>query len=326
MARTPISFLAPVYNEASRIRNVIEHALCWADEIIIADKGSTDGTLDICRSYGDRVRVTPIPFTERGHEKMTDMPALASNDWIFYGTCSEIPTRQLIESCRAILDRDGGQIDLVYVPRRMYFFGLHFTADNWGVCHYPFLIHRTRTVVTNTIHDNFHAADPARTRRVPYSEDCCVHHLTHPTVGSFWKSSAQYFEVEARETKNPEKEIRQCLKNIDKLSQRVLVEGENWLPFYCSLASYELGKALYVWESSREAKTAAPYYSQLAQHLLHKEWNVPVEKASEPVEIADPIKQSGMLAGVKPILSATSRFPYMLIKITLGLKRLFGGK
>ena len=310
MNHVPISFIVPVYNEAARIRLVLEHATRWADEVIIADKGSTDGTLDICHSYGNKVRIQSIPFTKRGNEEMTLFPSYCQNEWIFLGTCSEVPTSKLINSCRSILDSKGDRLDLVLVPRHMYAFGLHCNNPDWGVCHYPFLFHRTRTRIVNDVHDNFHATDPSRIHRIPYSEDCCVHHMTYPTAKSFWLASQQYFEAEVQKPVSPDKAIRQCFKNIDRMAQKVLLDNENWVPFYCAFASYELGKALSIWEKNRSPQLAADIYKHLGESLLTSEW---LGQPRKP-----PVNSTGIfIRGLQPLAAFLAWLPYVLFKVTL---------
>ncbi len=55
-------------------------SVAWADETIVMDSGSTDGTQDICRALGAKVIVTedwpgPGPQRNRAIER-------ASGDWI----------------------------------------------------------------------------------------------------------------------------------------------------------------------------------------------------------------------------------------------------
>ena len=47
-----LSVLIPCKNERMNIRACIESVQALADEILIADSGSTDGTLDIVREIG----------------------------------------------------------------------------------------------------------------------------------------------------------------------------------------------------------------------------------------------------------------------------------
>ncbi|MGD0870446.1 MAG: glycosyltransferase family A protein [Bryobacteraceae bacterium] len=56
--------MIPVYNGAALIRRSIESALAQTypvSELIVVDDGSTDGTADIARSYGSRVRYLHQP-------------------------------------------------------------------------------------------------------------------------------------------------------------------------------------------------------------------------------------------------------------------------
>jgi glycosyltransferase involved in cell wall biosynthesis len=322
MPQVKISFIVPAYNEAARIGPVLEHATRWADEVVIMDKGSTDETLEICRNAGEKVFIRTIPFSERGHEKLSEIPGLVRNDWVFLGTCSEIPTKKLIEACRQILDQRESELDLVYVPRRMYAFGLHCSNPGWGVCHYPFLFHRRRARITDDVHDNFHAPDPTRTTRIPYAEDCCVHHMTYPTARSFWLASMQYFEAEIKKDLPPDKSIRQSFKNIERISQKVLQDGENWIPFYCAFVSYELGKALHVWEKARGRDEALLLYKNLTDHVLASEWT----HTSDPSAALPPAPRGVPVAGLKPLAATLARLPYLLIKGTMLLRKLRPGR
>lgn len=322
MLATKISFIVPAYNEAARIGAVLEHATRWADEVVVMDKGSTDGTLDICRKFEGKVCVQSIPYSERGHEKLSEIPGLVRNDWVFLGTCSEIPTKKVIEACRQILDQREAGLDLVYVPRRMYAFGLHCANPDWSVCHYPFLFHRRRARITDDVHDNFHAPDPARTYRIPYAEDCCVHHMTYPTARSFWMASMQYFEAEIKKDLPADKSIRQSFKNIERISQKVLQDGENWVPFYCAFVSYELGKALHVWEMARGKDQAPLIYKNLTEHVLAREWTHP----SGPGASLPPAPRGVSAAGVKPLAATLARLPYLLIKGTMLLRKIIPRK
>jgi glycosyltransferase involved in cell wall biosynthesis len=310
-ALAPMTFIVFAYNEVKRIRGVLDHATRWAAEVIVFDKGSTDGTREICQSYGDRIRLIPIPFSDRGHEDYATLfPQHATQEWIFFCTCSEIPTRKLIEVCTKLIAERGEELDLISVPRLMYFFGLHRSPSNGGVAYYPFLFHRDRAVITLEIHNNFHAKDPSRTYRILFAEDCCVHHMTHPTVRSFWLASLSYFEMEIKKDDEPETSIRDSFKNIEKLSKRMMLEGESWLPFYCALASYELGKALSVWEKAQGPGRATKRYEDLTQSLVASEWTG--ETASPRAKTVSVRVDSP--AALKPLVLVLAKLPYLLVK------------
>ncbi|MDP7294717.1 MAG: glycosyltransferase family 2 protein, partial [Vicinamibacterales bacterium] len=54
-------------------------SVAWADEIVIVDSGSEDGTTDVARRFTDRVTVRP--WAGYGDQK-NHAAGLASHDWI----------------------------------------------------------------------------------------------------------------------------------------------------------------------------------------------------------------------------------------------------
>jgi glycosyltransferase involved in cell wall biosynthesis len=70
--RIPITVVIATLNEAHRLGAALE-AVGWADEVIVADAGSTDGTTDIARSAGARVMTVAGQHdrsaTERRHRR-----------------------------------------------------------------------------------------------------------------------------------------------------------------------------------------------------------------------------------------------------------------
>ena len=59
-----ISILIPAHNEERSIKATVESCLNQtrqADQILVVDDGSTDGTAEILKSFGDKIQVTTIP-------------------------------------------------------------------------------------------------------------------------------------------------------------------------------------------------------------------------------------------------------------------------
>ena len=65
-------------NEASNIKRCLE-SVKWADEIIVVDSGSTDGTLEICKNY--HCKIIETEWLGFGRTKQIGVNA-AMNDWI----------------------------------------------------------------------------------------------------------------------------------------------------------------------------------------------------------------------------------------------------
>src|SRR5678815_3605781 len=89
-------------NEAAHIAAAINSA-SFADEVLIVDSGSSDGTTDIARSKG--VRVLTRAWT--GYVDQKNFAAQeASNDWIFSLDADERIPPALAEEIRSVLATD----------------------------------------------------------------------------------------------------------------------------------------------------------------------------------------------------------------------------
>ncbi len=278
-----ISYLVFAYNEEARIRAVLDQALAWADEVVVIDKSSTDKTSEICESYGSKIKHLIFPYSTQGQDDFQALVAATSCEWIYFATASEIPTKRLIESCRELLRTRGPDLDLIYVPRKRYMYGVHTPYGKLAdVTDYPFLIHRTRARVRDRIHTNFAATEKSRAGRIEYSEDCCVHHLSYPTVAACMHSHSQYMQVQALQTPDAEldfliqsqlREGVELLEEICVLQDAKAAVGEAWLGHYCTLAILRFGLCLHFWEK-RRSTDVKKHYQELAAALLNNEWSV----------------------------------------------------
>ncbi|PKN18022.1 MAG: hypothetical protein CVU71_10890 [Deltaproteobacteria bacterium HGW-Deltaproteobacteria-6] len=273
----PITFMITVYNEESRIRYVLEHAVRWADEIIVFIKASTDRTRAICEEFGERVKIIDRPFSPRGHGDTVGDAQQASNNWIFFGTASEIPTYNLIQNVRNMLSETKGELDLIYVPRKYYSFGIHDKRSPWYISYFPFLINRDRAIIANVIHSNFRPRNPQNTRVIQFSDDCCVYHFTHPSAKDYMLDMTQYFEAEAESCTDPAQKIQMCINNIAQFEKQLVDAGPPLLGHYLAWHIYWLGTALFVWEKQR-GLNVGEYYRALQEEIIQKEWLSPREQ------------------------------------------------
>jgi len=74
-----ISAYILAYNEAEKIKAAVETVL-WADEIVVVDSNSTDGTPQIAESLG--ARVVQVPFNGFGDLRNRAIEA-CRHEWIF---------------------------------------------------------------------------------------------------------------------------------------------------------------------------------------------------------------------------------------------------
>jgi hypothetical protein len=85
MNRPLISLCMIVKNEAASIKAVLEAALPYVDKATILDTGSTDGTQDIVRSFGDKVTLYEEPFIDfsASRNRVLDLDVQRPNNAIY---------------------------------------------------------------------------------------------------------------------------------------------------------------------------------------------------------------------------------------------------
>jgi glycosyltransferase involved in cell wall biosynthesis len=116
--KSNISAYILAYNEANKIADAVKSVL-WADEVVVADSYSQDGTTDIAASLG--ARVVQIPFTGFGDLRNKAIAA-CSHDWILSLDADERCTPEVKEEIQWIVGSDSFA-DAYYIPRKNLFMG-----------------------------------------------------------------------------------------------------------------------------------------------------------------------------------------------------------
>ncbi len=123
---TKLSAYIIAYNEAGKIADAVNSVL-WADEIIVADSASTDGTAQIAQDLG--ARVIQIPFQGFGHLRNRVIEA-CTYEWIFSLDADERCTPELRDEILSLLGGTPAH-DAYLVPRRNYFMGRWIKYSGW---------------------------------------------------------------------------------------------------------------------------------------------------------------------------------------------------
>ncbi len=103
MSRANLSVVLITKNEADNLEACL-HSVSWADEIVVLDSGSTDGTIEIARRFTDKVYINADwqgfgPQRQRAQEK-------ASGDWIFFIDADERVTPELAQEIKETVKAD----------------------------------------------------------------------------------------------------------------------------------------------------------------------------------------------------------------------------
>jgi glycosyltransferase involved in cell wall biosynthesis len=121
-----ISVYIIAFNEVEKVRATIE-SVQWADEIILVDSWSTDGTAEIAQSLG--VKVVQVKFNGFGDLRNHALDA-CTHDWIFSLDADERCTTEAAEEIRTIT-RSTDALDAYWTPRRNYFMGRWIKHSGW---------------------------------------------------------------------------------------------------------------------------------------------------------------------------------------------------
>jgi glycosyltransferase involved in cell wall biosynthesis len=114
------------YNEAQHIAAALD-SVAWADEIIVVDSGSTDGTAEIARTKASRVIVRHWP----GYSEQKNFAAdQASHDWVLSLDADERLTPQAAQEIRDLLAR-GAEARGYRIKRVSFYLGRWIRTTDW---------------------------------------------------------------------------------------------------------------------------------------------------------------------------------------------------
>ena len=138
-------------NEEERVRDCIE-SVAWADEIVVLDSFSSDGTLEICREHTDRVYQEELPSTAARREAAM---AHASNEWVLSLDADERVTPELAQEIQQVLASARLDDYAAYsMPRVTRFLARWIRHGSWYPNRQVRLCRKSRTrFYDNTPHD-----------------------------------------------------------------------------------------------------------------------------------------------------------------------------
>ena len=109
-------------NEAANIETCLRR-LAWADDIIIVDSFSKDGTLDICRSVMPGCRIFQNAFQDFGQQRNWALDnAFPQHEWVLFVDADELMTEALAKEIQTFIAAPGMAVG-AYIAGRNYFLG-----------------------------------------------------------------------------------------------------------------------------------------------------------------------------------------------------------
>lgn len=128
--RAPLSVCVICLNEAQNIVDCLR-SVEWADDIVVVDSGSTDGTVELARQFTDRVVFHEWIGCVQQREYSV---SLARHDWVLCMDADERISEALAEEIRDELRRiaaGDARADGFTIPRRVRYLGRWIRWGGW---------------------------------------------------------------------------------------------------------------------------------------------------------------------------------------------------
>jgi len=123
----PLSVLVITYNEAHNIQDCLA-SVAFAEELLVVDSGSTDGTRELARAAG--ATVVEHAFESAGRQRNWALPLLR-HAWCLVVDADERVTPELEREIEGTVRADGAA-DGYLIRRRSFFLGTPIRHAGWG--------------------------------------------------------------------------------------------------------------------------------------------------------------------------------------------------
>ncbi|MEO6878108.1 MAG: glycosyltransferase family 2 protein, partial [Gemmatimonadaceae bacterium] len=145
-----VTVVIPTLNEAAQIGEAVSE-LSWADEVIVIDGGSTDGTAAIARAAGATVLV--VLGQTIGEQRNAGI-ALARNLWVLALDADERVSAELGAELRQLLVSRTPSHAAYRMKFRNHYLGRELRYGPWGRDWHVRLFLRDRRYVSHRVHEH----------------------------------------------------------------------------------------------------------------------------------------------------------------------------
>ncbi len=187
--RVPLTVVIPALNEAHQIDECVRH-VGWADEIIVVDGGSSDGTVDLARAAG--ATVLDGPGVSIASQRNIAIER-ARNTWVLALDADERVTDDLRLEIAEVVRAPAHTA--YRVRRQNYYLGRELTRGRWGRDWVLRLFTRELRYMERRVHESVQHAGPtgrlgASLRHTPYRD--LAHQLEKMNRYARWGAEDMY--------------------------------------------------------------------------------------------------------------------------------------
>lgn len=185
-----LSVVMITHNSQQLLDKVLRSVESIADEIIVADDGSTDKTVEIAQSYNAKV----YTYRNRSLGKRKDFAIKkATSRWILVLDTDEIVSSVLADEIKQVITQRSA-LDVYYIPYRNHFLGrpLRYGGEHYAM---PRLFKRHKaTMSTSLVHEQI-MFDVGRSSCLHSP----IHHYSYRSIPQMYKKFTAYALCEARQ-------------------------------------------------------------------------------------------------------------------------------
>lgn len=190
-----ISAIINTKDSAATVAYAIRSAQLLADEVLVIDMESADGTPDIARGLGARVvAIETLPIADTTRAWAVEQ---ATGDWILLLDGDEMVTPALADELRRIAADDAA--DVVRIPMVNYLLGVPVQHSSWSPHHDRHLrfFKRDDLEFSGRIHTEPEPVQGSRVLELPYRPGVAMAHFAYTDVSHFLTKLDRYTTLEA---------------------------------------------------------------------------------------------------------------------------------
>jgi glycosyltransferase involved in cell wall biosynthesis len=187
---TQLSVIIITLNEATNIEACLE-SVSFADEIVVLDAGSTDGTIDSARALGARVHVS-TDWPGFGPQKNRVLE-LARYPWVLSLDADERVPPELAQQIRQVVNQSS--VSAYELPRLTQFCGRWIRHCGWTP---DYVLRLFKRESAHFSEDLVHERLVIR-QGVPGRLNSPLLHYSYPTPSHYWRKLEHYSQAWARQ-------------------------------------------------------------------------------------------------------------------------------
>ncbi len=249
----PVSVYILTFNNARTLKACLESVVPHADEVVILDSGSTDGSLEICKAYPIRLYHQDWAGFRRQYQKAAD---LTKNHWIMFVDADEVVPPPLWKEISQVLKQNGDRVYGYVVSRRNFYMGRWIKHGGWVPDKEIRLYQRDKGKWEGDLHARVTVKGPVQELKTPY------HHFPYQNISAQIATIDNYSDVAARDMAEADRRVGpiQAFSRAffrffkEYFLKRGFLDGFPGVYIAAASAFYVLTKYAKLWELKKAAR------------------------------------------------------------------------